>query len=102
MKNIVLVLALLILSVAGFKAQANSYVDTYPKVTKVYVNSGGLALIRIESHDNWLELGKVGDAKTDAWVAIALAAALSGKKTWIRYYPSTSGYPRVSILSVSA
>ncbi|GAB6094382.1 hypothetical protein JCM14469_06340 [Desulfatiferula olefinivorans] len=66
----------------------------------VYINSGGMMLIRVEGL-GYLSLGQVGNKTAEMMYATALAAKISQQSVWIRYWDTEEQYPSVGIICVN-
>ncbi|MDM3869728.1 hypothetical protein QSV34_00030 [Porticoccus sp. W117] len=93
--------------IAFFLAMALSLVCLADKVdvsdveiTEVYINSGGLMLMKIEGVTGWLEIGHVGNANAEAIYSTVLAAKMAKQNIWIRYWTQGDDYPTVGIISI--
>ncbi|MCG7550818.1 hypothetical protein [Pseudoalteromonas sp. Of7M-16] len=89
------------LTLPTFQASAAQKDDYSTKITRVYINSSDELLMKIDSSDEWMLIGKVGNARAEMMYSTALAAKLSSAEVWVRYWDHTgSKYSDVRIISV--
>ncbi|AOT08517.1 hypothetical protein [Pseudoalteromonas luteoviolacea] len=92
---------MLALSLPAFQAMAGDQNDYNAKVTHAYINSSGALIMRIDSHNQWITLGQVGDKRAEMMYSTALAAKIANANVWVRYWDhSGDKYSDIKIISV--
>ncbi len=97
----ILILALSIFSFLSLNVSAEMHDKHGASIEQVYINSGGVMLMKIAGVSGYLSIGKSGDKTSEILYSTALAAKLSNQTNlWIRYWDAVEGYPSVGIIAI--